>query len=255
MEKDTDKQLDQSLDEPESQTSDLEVGVAKSEDLTEQDIAALAESLVASTFDLLNVKAEESRMTIKDRIQKLRDKARATLPKGEIVAGWSQKVADLVYPGYTRNDFVQGYQNRIRRLLAAGELVVGKSNGRVVGMIGFGKWGDHEGREVYETTKGTILPEFCGKGLYTKIKEAAMSHLMEAHPGCPIMTVTKNPMIIGHMRKHFPGTQEIPLGADHPLAKELQKQIGEPEFGKMVSKGNVILWYDPETSKAGKAKI
>lgn len=249
MENDTDKQLDRSLDETEAQTSDLEVSVAKPEDLTEQDIAALAESLVASTFDLLNVKAEESRMIIKDRIQKLRDKARATLPKGDMIASWSQKVADLVYPGYTRADFIYGYQNRIRKLLVAGELVVGKSNGRVVGMIGFGKWGDFEGREVYETTKGTILTEFRGKGLYTKIKEVAMSHLMEAHPGCPIMTVSKSPMIRGHMQKYFPVTQEIPLDSNHPLAKELQKQIGEPEFSKMVSKGNVILWYDPETSK------
>lgn len=240
-----DKQLEPSLDEPKSQTSDLEVGVAKPEDLTEQDIAALAESLVASTFGLLNVQAEESRMKIKDTIQRVRDRAGLTV--SGTVGKWSQKVANLVYPGYTRNDFIQGYQNRIRKLLAAGELVAGKSNGRVVGMIGLHKWGDWEGREVYETTKGTVLDEYRGKGFYTKIKDAAMSHLMEAHPGCPIMTVTKNPAIVSHMRKHFPGTQEIPLGSDHPLAKELQKQIGEPEFGKMVNKGNVILWYDPQT--------
>lgn len=73
----------------------------------------------------------------------------------------------------------------------------------------------------------------------------AISHLLKAHPDSPIMTVTKNSAIIGHMRQYFPETQEIGLGSSHPLAKELHKQIGEPEFSKMVRKGNIILWYDP----------
>ncbi len=224
----------ESHNNPESQTSELEVGIAQPGDLTEQDISALAESLVTNTFDSLDVKWEKTRMGIKDAIQAVRSKAKII-----------SKIADFVYPGYTRRDFIQGYQNRIRKLLANGELMIGKSNGRVVGIIGFYRSMEWEGREVYGTTKGTVLDEYRGKGYYTKIKNAAVQCLLENHPDCPIMTVTKNPAIIGHMRKYFPATQEILLGSDHPLAKELQHDIGEPEFSKMVSNGNVILWYDP----------
>lgn len=86
MENDGDTTLEQKFQGP---ASDLEVHIAQPGDLTEEDISVLAESLVANTFDLLNVQAEEIRMTIKDEIHQIRDRA------GEIFDGrlgkWSQK--------------------------------------------------------------------------------------------------------------------------------------------------------------------
>ena len=233
------KKVEQRIDDSESQNSDLEVRIAKPGDLTEEDIADCAESLIEKTFDKLNVPAEEIRMRIKDSIQVIRNKLGKAFPG-------SKSFANLVYPGYTHKEFIEGYTNRIQNLLNSGELMIGKSNGRVVGIIGFYKCPDFEGREVYGTTKGTVLKEFSGKGFYSKIKNAAMENLREAHPNSPIITITKNNKIIEHMKKYYPVTEEIPLDSEHPLSRNMKKDIGEPEFSKMVREDNVILWYDPK---------
>lgn len=243
-------ELGEQLDAKENLADKMEVAVAKPEELNEDDVKALAESLVDSTFGTLNVRAEESRMKIKDTIHVWRERLKlARFPFASNIEAWSDKVADLVYKGYTRKDFIDGYQRGIAKMLNAGQLMVGRIDGRVAACIGMRKWGDHEGREVWETTKGTTLPEFRGKHLYPKLKEVAMNHLQTEHPGCPIMTVTKNPAIIGHMRKYFPGTQEIPLGSGGPIDEKLKAQIGEPEYSKMVEKHNVILWYEAASAE------
>lgn len=233
------KKVEQRIDDSESQNSDLEVSIAKPGDLTEEDIAVFAESLIEKTFDKLKVPAEEIRMRIKDSIQVIRNKLGKAFPG-------SKSFANLVYPGYTRKYFIESNKYRIQNLLNSGGLMIGKSNGRVVGIIGFYKCPDFEGREVYGTTKGTVLEEFRDKRFYSKIKNNVMEHLREAHPNSPIITITKDEKVIGHMKKYYPVTEEIPLGSDHPLSRNAKKDIGEPEFSKMVREDNVILWYDPK---------
>lgn len=225
----------------------LDVGIAQPGELSDEEIRALVKSLIDATYDPLDVSAEEMRTEIKDGVRHMRKRLQAVLPERirHLFGKAGEAVERLIYPGYTRKEFQEGYTRRLQQYLAEGRLMVGRTNGEVAGAIAFGKWGKYEGREVHETTKGTILPRYRNRGYYTQLKGAAMEHLLREHPGCPVMTVTKNPAIIGHMRKHFPGTQDIPLGSDHPLALAHKERILRSEFEKMVREGNVVLFYDP----------
>ncbi|MDP2624949.1 MAG: hypothetical protein Q8P27_02065 [Candidatus Peregrinibacteria bacterium] len=236
-----------SPDEQSAQASETRVGVATLENITDYEMNLLSDTLVETTFDLLEVRGEEERMFLKDKIRRTRERIRGTIPALEgIVDSWTKKVMDAVYPGYTRGDFVDGYRSTFRRLRDSGGLMIGRNEkGEIVGAIGMCEFGEWDGRTAYETTKGIVLPEHRGKGHYSRIKGAALAKILEEHPDSPVVTVSKNPKVIAQMERNYPGTEIIPLGADHPLAAHHRKQIGEPETSKMIAKGNVVIYYDP----------
>ncbi len=78
---------------------------------------------------------------------------------------------------------VRYYREEIRHLLAMGELMVGKLNDETIGIEGFNFWGEFQGRNVCELTKGVVLKEHQGKGVYKKIKKSLMAFLRAGSPG------------------------------------------------------------------------
>jgi hypothetical protein len=228
---------------PEIQDDKLEVSIGKPGDLTDEEINAFARSIVDSLFVLLDLVGKESRMKIKDVITDICKRVR--LKSGGKADELSWKIAEAVYPSYTRNDSFRSHQNFIKELLDAGELMIGKVNGHVVGIVGFNKLGEWGGREIKEIRSITVLKEHREKGYFKAITDAVMLHLLKTNPECLIVARTKKPIIKNYMRKYFPGTQEIPFSADTLIINQIKKGYGEQIFNRLADEGYVLLWYDP----------
>ncbi|MGI0014780.1 MAG: GNAT family N-acetyltransferase [Nitrososphaera sp.] len=82
-------------------------------------------------------------------------------------------------------------------LLDQGNFALVKIDGAVVALCAYklgGKMPDN--RDVYEISKSFTTPEFQGKGLNRQLRERVVQMITDRHPGAPIMSFTKNRVVI-----------------------------------------------------------
>jgi hypothetical protein len=139
---------------------------------------------------------------------------------------------------------VNYYRHEIEELLNKGQLVVGKLDEQVVGMIAYNLWGEFDGREVYELSKGSVLDECQGRGYYDQLKRFIIDYLKKEHPDCLTVAFSRNPKVIEHGKKHFPGMQVISLLSDHPIAVKFCSSCDQDSLDDMIKRGIQILLYD-----------
>lgn len=128
-----------------------------------------------------------------------------------------------------RADFVAHY----RDLLKSNQLFCAMSEGKVVGVQGFEKIGQKDGRDVYELKHIVALPGF-GKGISARLIDAAIEAIGKEHPDAYVLAYTKAEPIMESMKRH--GAQ--PIDSDEYVAIESGSDRGK-EFDGSIARRRV----------------
>jgi GNAT superfamily N-acetyltransferase len=115
---------------------------------------------------------------------------------------YDQARFDAVAVGH-REWFEQEGLKQVDGLRKGENMLVAKVDGTFVGMLGMRKLGLLDGRRVYEHLKASVLPDFEGKGIFTKLKESAVRLNLEESENPLWLMHSKNPKVILQMQKKF----------------------------------------------------
>ena len=80
-------------------------------------------------------------------------------------------------------------RQHLEDVLAQGNMVIAKKDGRVIGMVRVMKL-DRDG-DIFEIGKGLVVPEERGKGVYAKVREHAIAQLRAKYGDVSILAGTK----------------------------------------------------------------
>jgi hypothetical protein len=227
-------------------------------DFSPELIRRFAERLVEGTYSRLGPElggneseaVEYARMALRDSLGKIQPQS---------------KLLSKIYPTITKKEEIQGYINGIKRLLKEKRLLAIRKDGKIASIIGIvngrTKWPD--GRDCYEIGKITTLPEYEGRGFYKILFNEAQKIVKEENQDSPIITVTKNPIIINSVKKS--GWSEIPFdyglndptvnkeSLDYKVATDYRELINnfDPLYAKKwIRDGISIFYFDPKIMKS-----
>lgn len=233
----------------------LRIIQAKPEDVSEQDLEILMKNLIDFTFLPQDVIAEEVRMKIRDKVEPLKGVVeKFNSPRlNKIFA----KLQDCLYGGYTKKEHVAGSIRTIMKAFDKGIVLAVKDGERTVGIAGAvskKKMPEGDGRDIYELTKVSVLPEYRGNKFGSKLIEERLRMVRKTYPDSPLATATRNPMAMSVYRRL--GWEEVSWGdgSEIDLLIAGKKPDGSDprwlrEYENMKAKGYKIFFFDPKASK------
>jgi GNAT superfamily N-acetyltransferase len=233
----------------------LRIIQAKPEDVSEQDLEILMKNLIDFTFLPQDVIAEEVRMKIRDRVEPLRSIVeKFNNPRlNKIFA----KLQDCLYGGYTKKEHVAGSIRTIMKAFDKGIVLAVKDGERTVGIAGAvskKKMPEGDGRDIYELTKVSVLPEYRGRKFGSKLIEERLRMVKDTYPDCPLATATRNPKAMSVYRRL--GWKEVSWGdgSEIDLLIAGKKPDGSDprwlrEYENMKAKGYKTFFFDPKAPK------
>lgn len=99
--------------------------------------------------------------------------------------------------GARRKMFSDGMAHHFREAMVAGDMVIAKENGQVVGMVRVRKLdtvgeGYKDQGDIIELGKAIVLPKQRGRGIYPLVRAEAIRHTINKYGDVAILTGTKN---------------------------------------------------------------
>lgn len=217
-------------------------------DLDRPEMKDLVQNLIDHTATKENVRAAEVREDIRNRLIGVRARVEKTCPTLGNLSFW-EKAMQMIYPAYTMQEHFDGSLRSIKGMVEKGQLFGIEVEGKIVAISGYRKFGDNEdGREIYELTKGSTLPEFRGRHYGDMINQEIVRAMNEHSPGALVTTVTANPGLKAKLNST--GVfKEISMHAPDFIAKLTRDKINDPgEVDRMEIKGSRIYLYDPKVA-------
>lgn len=103
---------------------------------------------------------------------------------------------------YSKEDHIQGSIRTIKRAFEKGIVLAVKDGERTVGIAAaVSKKKMPDGRDLYELTKVSVLPEYRNKKIGSKLIEERLKLVREYFPDCPLATATRNPKAVSVYRR------------------------------------------------------
>jgi ribosomal protein S18 acetylase RimI-like enzyme len=134
------------------------------------------------------------------------------------------------------------------KLVDQSRFAVGLVRGRLVAVIGYklgGKMAD--GREVFELTKASTLPEYRNLGLNGRLWDAIIERVAERHGTAPVISFTRNPSIIRRCR--ILGWRPLILEEYGEILGRIGRQGPPEESMEEFRRHWRAFLYDPEVAE------
>lgn len=215
-------------------------------DLDRPEMKDLVQNLIEHTATKEKVMGAEIRANIRNSLLGVRQRLWENCPRlGEL--GFLAKVIDRVYPAYTMKEHFEGSMRSIKGVVEKGQAFGIEVDGKLVAISAYRKFGDNpDGREIYELTKGSTLPEFRGRHYGDMINQEIFREINGISPEALVTTVTANK----DLKAKLTATgvfKEYSLLAPDFIAKLFREKVGdEGEVRRMEEKGSRIYLFDPK---------
>ena len=108
-----------------------------------------------------------------------------------------------------------------------------------------------DGRDLYELTKGSVLPGYRNKRLLSRLVQEGIDEVRNNYPDCPIVTATANEKAIGMYQRLRWKEATWGDGSELDILVSGGKPDGKDkrwlkEYEKMIDKGYKIFLFDPK---------
>ncbi len=137
----------------------------------------------------------------------------------------------------------------MKRLRDSNQVVVAKEGNETVGMVGFERCGEFNGRNVYEIRRLAVRKEHEGRFISLHLYKAILEKLLAHDAGALVLVDAQNPVVSKQCKR----MGYKPLKAVDGLTIKRGKERAEQWAAAYEKEGGQFFLYDPSKPKVGAA--
>ena len=246
--------------EPTSPTS--EILLATPENVTDQELRALAGNLCLQIFEPAGQHAKKELETIihslvlaGQREEEIREGVREDIDDllGLLQGVNIQKSTKIKEPsGSSLKVWFDSCFDSMKDLRQQGQLWIARVDNKAVATVGYrqNKVPAPDGRKLYEIKSVSTLKEYERRGCFRQLAEQVCAQIKAKDSEGIITAVTKTKGVKNYFLTVPGWASSGPILSEHPMAKAMLPNINPKLHKTMNAEGYEVLYYDPQTANA-----